>query len=251
MDALVVARRFDPAWATVLETLYLGYPLRSVSSQEALRAREILAGWEADQVGLSTNFVLFAHNGFHRSLRLYLLALTSIWAGDPEAAISYASELPRVHSDRDHAAIAAGWGQSIRARVSAAAGRTEEAIRQMEDVELNAPLERIAISPFFSRAYDRYTLGQLHTSVGRIEEALDWYRSLTEGYEVVFVAPAHLQMGRILDEAGEPEQAAEHYRRFLELWQNPDPGFQPLLEEARERLSVLDPSPTGSGSPPR
>ena len=250
MDALDVARRFDPAWATVLETFYLGYPLRQVSPQEALGARETLVDWEADQVGLSTNFVLFAHNGFHRSLRLYLLALTSIWAGETEAGLLYAGELPRVHSDRGNAAIAAGWAQSIRARVAAAGGRTEEGIRGLEDVELNAPLERIAISPFFSRAYDRYTLGQLLTSVGRTEEALSWFRSLTEGYEVVFVAPAHLQMARILDEAGDWDEAARHYGRFLELWEAPDQEFQPLVDEARERLSVLRASPADSGATP-
>jgi hypothetical protein len=57
-------------------------------------------------------------------------------------------------------------------------------------------------------------------------------------------------MARILDESGHSEEAAGHYSRFLELWENPDQEFKPMVDEARERLSVLRPSPAGSGASP-
>lgn len=247
MEALTLARQFDPAWATELEALYTGFPLRNVSRQEALTMRETLAAWDAEEVALSTNFVLFAHNGFHSSLRVYLLALTSLWAGEPDRAVQYAGELSRVHRDPELAATAAAWARTIRGRASAVRGRVEEAIGLLEGTELKAPLERITISPFFSRAFDRYLLGQLLTTAGRPEEALAWLGTLTEGSEVVLVGPAHLEMARIRDARGEPEKAIRHYEQFLELWVSSDPEFRPLLEEARERIAALrgggDPTP--------
>ena len=45
------------------------------------------------------------------------------------------------------------------------------------------------------------------------EEAIGWYATLeTSPYELVFRAPSHLHRAEIYEEAGDREQAIEHYR---------------------------------------
>jgi len=247
MRALAEASELDPAWAMELRALYMGYPFRHLEPETVRDLRAELQAWPADAVGSSGNFVLFAHNGFHTSLRLYLLALTSLWAGEPGEALRFSGDLERVHRAPENMATDAAWARSIRARVAAAQGRTEDAVRLLEGVRLRAPLEKIAISPFFSRAFDRFYLGELLVREGRTDEALAWFQSLTEGYEVVLVAPAHLQMARILEQEGDMAAAARHYRRVLELWSEPDEAFRPLLEEARSRLEAVPGSEEATG----
>jgi len=247
MRALGEAAELDPAWALELRALYTGYPFRPLAPETIRGVRAELQGWPADAVGPSGNFVLFAHNGFHTSLRLYLLALTSLWAGEPGEALRFSGDLERVHRGPENMATDAAWARTVRARIAAAQGRTEEAVRLLEGVRLRAPLERIAISPFFSRAFDRFFLGELLLREGRTREALAWFQSLTEGYEVVLVAPAHLQMARILEGEGDTEAAARHYRRVLDLWSEPDEVLQPLVEEARSRPGAGTGTGEGAG----
>lgn len=82
---------------------------------------------------------------------------------------------------------------------------------------------------------------QLLRELGRDEEALRWYASFPDPsvYDLMFLAPAQLRRAEIHDRRGERPQAAEHYRRFLELWQDADPELQPLVTQARQRLEGL------------
>jgi DNA-binding SARP family transcriptional activator len=239
MASLEEAGEFNPAWATELTALFTGFPLRIPDQTEVADLRHSLSAWDADQEGLSTNFVLFAHNGYHPSLRLYLLALSSIWAGELSDAREYASELQTRPSDPERRAVTAAWATSIRARIAAREGRTADAVPQLASARADVPLELIAISPFFSRSFDRYALGELLRELGRDEEALTWFQTLTEGHELMMVAPAHLRMAEILEKGGDSVAAAAHYSRFADLWGHADPEFQPLVETAREKASLL------------
>lgn len=44
-----------------------------------------------------------------------------------------------------------------------------------------------------------------------------------------------LRLAELLDETGQTEEAGEQYLRFAGLWNNADPQFQPLVEQARAR----------------
>jgi serine/threonine protein kinase/tetratricopeptide (TPR) repeat protein len=46
------------------------------------------------------------------------------------------------------------------------------------------------------------------------------------------------QLGKILEDRGEPQEAARYYRRFLEFWEASDSG-RPEIQDARERLEFL------------
>jgi tetratricopeptide (TPR) repeat protein len=45
-----------------------------------------------------------------------------------------------------------------------------------------------------------------------------------------------LARGRLYEELGERERAAESYERFLSMWQDADPALEPQKREAREGL---------------
>jgi hypothetical protein len=51
-----------------------------------------------------------------------------------------------------------------------------------------------------------------------MEEALRWYTSLTEGYEILFAGPAHYRIAEILDQLGQPDSAEAHRQEFRRLW---------------------------------
>ena len=55
-----------------------------------------------------------------------------------------------------------------------------------------------------------------------------------------FLDPRYvLRLAELLDEAGESEEAREHYRWFVELWEGADDRFQPLVRRARDRAAEL------------
>jgi tetratricopeptide (TPR) repeat protein len=49
---------------------------------------------------------------------------------------------------------------------------------------------------------------------------------------------SYYQLGKISEQQGKTAEAAEHYRKFLELWKNADPG-RPEVEDARKRLAAV------------
>jgi serine/threonine protein kinase/tetratricopeptide (TPR) repeat protein len=51
-------------------------------------------------------------------------------------------------------------------------------------------------------------------------------------------AKAYYQLGKISEQQGKTAEAAEHYRKFLSLWKDADPG-RPEVEDARKRLAAI------------
>ena len=76
---------------------------------------------------------------------------------------------------------------------------------------------------------------------GRLDEAIGWYGSIAErsSYELVYLAPAQLRLGQIYDERGDLEPAIYHYRRFRQLWRDPEPELRSMVEQADRRLRSL------------
>jgi tetratricopeptide (TPR) repeat protein len=49
---------------------------------------------------------------------------------------------------------------------------------------------------------------------------------------------AHYQLGRIYEQKGQPEKAAEYYQRFLTIWKEADEDLVPF-KDAKQRLTAL------------
>ena len=88
-----------------------------------------------------------------------------------------------------------------------------------------------------------FPLASAYYNAGRLKEAQEEYKKitlLTSGrlfYGDVF-AKSFCMLGRICQETGQEQEAVQYYARFIELWQNADPGIVEL-EDARERLKHL------------
>ena len=51
--------------------------------------------------------------------------------------------------------------------------------------------------------------------------------------QIAYLAPAHLRQADMDARLGEPRQACEHYRKFVQLWQDCDLELRPMVEAAR------------------
>ncbi|HSA55828.1 MAG TPA: protein kinase [Gemmatimonadaceae bacterium] len=52
-------------------------------------------------------------------------------------------------------------------------------------------------------------------------------------------AGAHKRLGELYEARGDRAKAMSHYARFVELWKDADPELQPLVRQARDRLTAL------------
>jgi tetratricopeptide (TPR) repeat protein len=88
--------------------------------------------------------------------------------------------------------------------------------------------------------------GSLLDEAGRADSAIARYEQyLVEpwNYRIWFdgaaLAPTHERLGQLYDELGDPEKAALHYARFVELWEEADPELQPRVRAAQARLEAI------------
>ncbi|HYA51737.1 MAG TPA: tetratricopeptide repeat protein, partial [Streptosporangiaceae bacterium] len=178
-----------------------------------------------------------SHNGLHRQLRTYLLGLLQARRGDV-AALRAAAEL---ESMRGPGTVMADLAEGIRAELALRQERSAEALRAVERMKFVLSYEPRIFSPFLSVGRERFLRAAVLEQAGRLDEALSWYDSFGENsvFDAIYIGPAHLHHARILERLGRPREAADHYARFTELWQNADPEFQPMVREARERLADL------------
>ena len=111
-----------------------------------------------------------------------------------------------------------------------------------------ADLEAAVRSDRCARCRDFY-LGHGYELTGQTEQAIEAYERYLafpyydgDTYVTHFFASAmHERLGRLHEEAGNAEQASEHYLRFAELWANADPDLQPRVRHATERAAALQP----------
>jgi tetratricopeptide (TPR) repeat protein len=220
---------------------YLGLLPLAPSDRSMLeeRLREVEA-WDVESLPTSTTALLVPPVEVQPAIRLYLLAALSARLGRDSAALAYADRLEQVEWTVG-GDLSATLVPGIRAAVAAAHGEVEEALQLLETAPFRGHYEEVYSSPVISLAAERYLLAELLDATGRSREALGWFASLgnLQAYEIAYVAPAHLRRAQIHERLGESEEAAEHYARFVELWQDCDPELRPLVEEAERRLAAL------------
>jgi len=156
----------------------------------------------------------------------------------------HAAELEGIDRPAKAATLVRDLAQTVRAEVALRRGHPAEALKLLDSLRGEVPLELLAV-PFYSEEGSRYLRAELLYRLGRDEEALRWFTNGFQGSpsELVYLAPAHLRQAEIYDRLGDHKQAVEHYSRFIRLWQSCDPPLRPRVEEARARLAVLTGEP--------
>jgi tetratricopeptide (TPR) repeat protein len=108
--------------------------------------------------------------------------------------------------------------------------------------------EAISLLPFQSDFYNDHAffmepLARAYEKAGNLEKARAEYEkiiALTSGRLIYgdIYAEACYRLGVIAEKRGQKDKAVEHYRKFLDLWENADSGL-PEVEDARKRLEGL------------
>ena len=233
---LAIAARHDSIPALELRSLFAALSFVPQPPEEIVEAREAVRRWNASAESAGPAEHTSAHAGLHPLLRLHRLGLLDTQLGDTVSALGEARALELAADTSLSGRLAHTLARSIRAHVAAAGGRTRQALADLDRAGWEA-----AASVFVAEAYDRYFRGELLQRAGRDDEALGWFHSIAEraAYELVYLAPAHLRQAEIHDRRGNRTQAAQHYRRFIELWREADPELQPVVDVARRRLDEL------------
>ena len=161
-------------------------------------------------------------------VRQYTLGILSSRLRDTVAAAAAAGTLNRLATVSGATALVRDLDRGLRARLAWQAGHYDEALHLLEQLESRDSQGDVAAIPFVSRANERFLRGQVLESLGRDNEALQWFASLGDGAvsEIPLRAPAHLRQAEIYGKLRKRDEAAAHTSRAAELWRNADPGFR-------------------------
>ena len=119
-------------------------------------------------------------------------------------------------------------------------GRAAAALAAVERLRTQAPVEKVANSPFYSHEPERFLRAEALHALGRDAEAAPFYASLEEGrFDAIYLAPTHLRLAEIADRAGDRATAAFHYGRVVDLWADADPELRVVVARARARRDEL------------
>lgn len=233
----------DHAAALEHSALFAVLPFVPVSRDELGRLRDRLTAWNAAAVAPTSAVSGYyaTHNGVHAHLRLYLLGAVNARLGNDAASLEAARNLERLPGAPLATAIARDLAHGLRARVLWHRGRRDQALAELAQVRMGAGYEPGVASPFFSEALERYLRGAALDAAGRTEEALQSYGSFEDYniYDLIYVAPSHLERARLYERLGRREPAAQEYAAFVDLWNACDPELRTLVDEAHRALSRL------------
>jgi tRNA A-37 threonylcarbamoyl transferase component Bud32/tetratricopeptide (TPR) repeat protein len=129
-----------------------------------------------------------------------------------------------------------GTRASLEAYIALAEGRWRDAIDRLREADA-----RFAVS----ERYTEVTLARAFDAAGEPDSALAHFETLIrmpEGNprsEPSWLAMVSRRLGELYEAKGDLAKAAEHYARFIELWEKADPELQPTVREARARLAAI------------
>jgi tetratricopeptide (TPR) repeat protein len=238
---LTAAQPLDYAAALEHRALFslVAFFARPETELENLRAE--LVAWDPPAEIPPPDPYAVPHDDLHEQLRVYLLGLLSARLDNEAEARRYARELGSMGGTPEAQALARDQVQGILAQIAWTQGNAREALEILEQAPMTRSYLLTVSSSFYALTYERYMRAELLNTLGRYEEAADWYRSFLEHstYDVAFLGVSHFRRAEMHEKLGRPEEAARHYNRFLELWSQADPEYQSLVDYAHERLTQL------------
>lgn len=169
---------------------------------------------------------LFAHAGRPEDARFWL-------AADRRADNRYSSAPAPIRAAED------AWFESA---VAMGEGRYEDAVRHLQTAEREFDLffDGLGVRNVawdLARAFD--AAGLQDSAVARYEQALEFTNLYEVDDEVLVIATTYSRLATLYDQIGDLEQAAGYYARFVDLWTEADPEFQPRVRAAQVRLDEI------------
>jgi DNA-binding SARP family transcriptional activator/tetratricopeptide (TPR) repeat protein len=238
---LTAMATLEPAAAIEYGAVLALSPGASVSGHDLVALRSALKTWDAAPTPPSPSPVFGIHNGMHSQLRLYLLGLVSSRIGDTAAALRYADSLSAYPGDSIKSLLAGNLAKAVRARVIDSRGNPAAALDELGEPWVDPRTHRSHYSSILAQVADRYLRAQLLQKTGRLGEALEAYSAVSD-YSLdglMYLPMSHLHRGDIYLQMGDHARAAEHYRKFVELWKDCDPELTPLRAAAEKKIAQL------------
>jgi tetratricopeptide (TPR) repeat protein len=97
----------------------------------------------------------------------------------------------------ESAKIAIAFARSIAGHIARARGERAQAIALLTTATIDAPPEFVMLSPFYSRAHDRFVIAEVYRELGNLAEARRWYGSLLEGYDFLYAPAAQARLNAL------------------------------------------------------
>jgi tetratricopeptide (TPR) repeat protein len=88
-------------------------------------------------------------------------------------------------------------------------------------------------------------LGDAYDRAGNADSALAYWERYLEasgarlGTDATWLARTLRRLGELREANGDRDKALEYYGRFVELWQDADPGLQPVVQDVKQRMARL------------
>jgi tetratricopeptide (TPR) repeat protein len=123
------------------------------------------------------------------------------------------------------------------AREALARGDLRETITLRREA---ARLSNCARCPLYDEAAFWDRLGLPDSARVALERAVTTHPTdKDETEDTYFYAPALRRLGELAEARGDRAAARDYYQRFVDVWRDADPKFQPQVAEARHRLATL------------
>jgi DNA-binding SARP family transcriptional activator len=114
-------------------------------------------------------------------LRHYVIGLLSVRLRDTVAVAIAADTLQRLVTAAVSTALSRDLDRGLRAQLAQMRGRSEDALRLLESLEVKDSQGDVAVTPFVTRVNERVLRGDVLAALGRGGEAERWFASLGDG----------------------------------------------------------------------
>ncbi|HXQ27837.1 MAG TPA: protein kinase [Gemmatimonadales bacterium] len=229
-------------YGTLLELTPYLTPSRPILEQ----ARDALQRLDPTRLRPSAQAsVLFsAHDVLHAIIREYLLGLVNVDLGDLPAAQQFATVLERETGPPTASTLPRDFGLEIRAAAAERAHEPTAALGFLRRTENYSWYEYQIASPVLTASRQRYLRAGLEAEAGDTAQAILLFGAFENfsRYDLIYAGPGHLHRAALYERRGNTQAAVAEYNRFLELWQDCDADFRPLVDSARAGLARLAPS---------
>ena len=125
----------------------------------------------------------------------------------------------------------------MRGEIALADDRTQQAVVELRRAHGRADACILCALPSLAEAYARS--GEPDSAIAIYARYLDTPAGARIWGDRFNRGPSYEALGRLYDERGDWEKAAEYYAKFVELWADADPVLRPRVEAAQARLNEI------------